>query len=114
MQREATAILTRVGTTGDLTVRDNAAASRYEVLEGDKALGEVLYRQRGERMVLLHTVVLPYAEGGGVGSQLVAGALDDIRARGLRVVPLCPFVAAYIQRHPEYGDLVADKPAAPE
>ena len=99
---------------GDLTVRDNAADNRYEVLEGDKVLGEILYRQRGERMVLLHTEVLPYAEGSGVGSQLVAGALDDIRARGLRVVPLCPFVAAYIQRHPEYGDLVAGKTAALE
>ncbi len=96
-----------MGVTEDLTVRDNEAGLRYEVVGEDKVLGEILYRKRGDRMVLQHTEVLPYAEGSGLGSRLVAGALDDIRARGLRVVPLCPFVAAYIQRHPEYGDLVA-------
>ena len=96
-----------MGVTGDLTVRDNEAELRYEVVGEDKVLGEIVYRKRGDRMVLTHTEVLPYAEGSGLGSRLVAGALDDIRARGLRVVPLCPFVAAYIQRHPEYGDLVA-------
>lgn len=103
-----------VGETGDLTVRDNAAENRYEVLEAGKALGEILYRTRPGRVVLLHTEVQPYAEGGGVGSRLVAGALDDIRSRGLRVVPLCPFVAAYIKRHPEYADLVAGNAAAPQ
>jgi hypothetical protein len=96
-----------VGVTGDLTVRDNAAELRYEVLGEGRVVGEILYRKRGDRMVLLHTEVLPSAEGSGLGSRLVGGALDDIRARGLSVVPLCPFVAAYIQRHPEYGDLVA-------
>jgi predicted GNAT family acetyltransferase len=53
-------------------------------------------------------------EGSGVGSALVAGALDDIRSRGLRVVPLCPFVAAFIRRHSEYADLVARDPATPD
>ena len=52
-------------------------------------------------MVLVHTEVVSSAEGKGIGSQLVAGALDDIRSRGLRVVPVCPFVAAYVRRHPE-------------
>jgi predicted GNAT family acetyltransferase len=103
-----------VGVSGDLTVRDNPAELRYEVLGEGKVLGEILYRTRPGRVVLLHTEVVPYAEGGGVGSRLVAGALDDIRVRGLRVVPLCPFVAAYIQRHPEYADLVADSAAAPQ
>ena len=96
-----------VGVTGDLTVRDNAAEHRYEVLAEGRVLGEILYRTSGDRVVLLHTEVLPSAEGSGLGSRLVAGALDDIRARGLRVVPLCPFVAAYIRRHPDYADLVA-------
>jgi predicted GNAT family acetyltransferase len=96
-----------VGVTGNLAVRDNAAELRYEVLAEGNVLGEILYRNRGERVVLLHTEVVPYAEGSGVGSRLVAGALDDIRDRGLRVVPLCPFAAAYIRRHPEYADLVA-------
>jgi predicted GNAT family acetyltransferase len=47
----------------------------------------------------------------GLGSALVAGALDDARARGLRVVPICPFVDAYIRRHPDYADLVVTDPA---
>jgi len=48
-------------------------------------------------------------EGRGLAARLVAGALDDIRARGLHVVPICPFVSSYISRHPDYGDLVARK-----
>jgi predicted GNAT family acetyltransferase len=64
--------------------------------------------------VLVHTEVEPRAEGTGLGSQLVTEALDDIRARGLRVVPLCPFVAAYIRRHPDYADLVVKDPATPD
>jgi len=59
------------------------------------------------RAVLYHTEVDPAFEGEGLGSALVKGALDDIRARGLEVVPLCGFVRAYIARHPEYADLVA-------
>jgi predicted GNAT family acetyltransferase len=52
----------------------------------------------------VHTEVSPTVEGEGLGSRLVSGALDDIRARGLEVVPLCPVAAAYIRRHPEYAD----------
>ncbi len=59
------------------------------------------------KVVLYHTEVDPAFEGEGLGSALVKGALDDIRARGLEVVPLCGFVRAYIARHPEYADLVA-------
>ena len=55
---------------------------------------------------MLHTEVEPEHEGKGVGAALVQGALDDVRDRGLKVQPLCPFVAAYIQRHPDYEDLV--------
>jgi predicted GNAT family acetyltransferase len=51
--------------------------------------------------------VRPEAEGKGVASELVRWALDDVRGRGLRIVPRCPFVAAYLKRHPEYADLVA-------
>jgi uncharacterized protein len=102
-----------VGVTGDLTIRDNAPELRYELLGEGKVLGEILYRTRPGSVVLLHTEVLPSAEGSGLGSRLVAGALDDIRARGLRVVPLCPFVAAYIRRHSEYSDLVTGNTAEP-
>jgi predicted GNAT family acetyltransferase len=55
----------------------------------------------------VHTDVDPRSEGKGAGAALLQGALDDVRARGLKVRPYCPFVAAYLQRHPEYQDLIA-------
>ena len=57
-------------------------------------------------ITLIHTEVAPQYEGHGLGDQLVAYALDDVRTRGLRIVPVCPFVAAYLRRHTEYEDLV--------
>jgi predicted GNAT family acetyltransferase len=98
----------------DVTVRDNPAELRYEAREGDRLLGEIRYRTEPGLVVLVHTDVASSAEGSGVGSALVAGALDDIRSRGLHVVPLCPFVAAYIRRHPEYDTLVTLDPATPD
>jgi predicted GNAT family acetyltransferase len=66
------------------------------------------YIPRTDLVVITHTETDPSFEGQGVASQLVHWALDDVRARGLRVLPQCPFVRTYIQRHPdEYGDLVA-------
>ena len=97
----------------DVTVRDNPAELRYEARQGDQLLGEIRYRTEPGLVVLVHTEVASSAEGKGVGSALVAGALEDIRSRGLRVVPVCPFVAAYVGRHPEYDDLVAEDPATP-
>jgi uncharacterized protein len=88
-------------------VRDNADDLRYElVLDGD-VVGEIRYRRRPDRIALVHTEVDPALEGQGLAGRLAAGALDDIRAQGLLVVPICPFVRAYVRRHPEYADLVA-------
>jgi predicted GNAT family acetyltransferase len=87
-------------------VRDNPSELRYELLVGDDVVGEILYRLAPDAVVLVHTEVSPSLEGKGLGAQLVADALDDIRARGLHVVPICPFVRSYIRRHPEYRDLV--------
>ena len=98
---------------GALTVRDNPAELRYEALADGAVVGEIRYRLEPGVVVLVHTDVAPSAEGTGVGSRLVEGALDDIRARGLRVVPVCPFVAAYIRRHPEDANLVGADPATP-
>jgi predicted GNAT family acetyltransferase len=95
----------------DVTVRDNPAELRYEALAGGEMVGEIRYRTEPGLVVLVHTEVAPAAEGAGVGSRLVAGALADIRARGLGVVPLCPFVAAYIRRHPEFADLIRADPS---
>lgn len=97
----------------DVTVTDNPAELRYEAREADRLLGEIRYRTEPGLVVLVHTEVASSAEGKGIGSKLVAGALDDIRSRGLRVVPVCPFVAAYVRRHSEYADLVAEDPATP-
>jgi predicted GNAT family acetyltransferase len=63
-------------------------------------------------VVLVHTEVEPAFEGQGLGARLVAGALEDLRARGLKLVPQCPFVRAYLRRHPDQADLVAGDPAA--
>jgi hypothetical protein len=82
-------------------VRDNPDAKRYElVVDGDVA-GELLYRLRSDAVVLVHTEVSSRLEGQGLGSRLVADALADIRRRRLRPVAVCPFVRAYMQRHPE-------------
>lgn len=91
----------------DSVVRDNPRELRYELVDGGELLGEIRYTLEPGVITLVHTEVAPSVEGQGVGSRLVAGALEDIRARGLRLVPLCPFVAAYLRRHPEYRDLVA-------
>jgi uncharacterized protein len=91
------------------TVIDNAAQSRYEIRVGDGGeglAGFADYELRPGRVVFTHTEVDPVFEGQGIGSALAAGALDDVRRRGLSVVPLCPFIRAYIERHPQYADLV--------
>ena len=75
-------------------------------MDGSEVAGFIAYRRGEGVLTLVHTDVDPRWEGKGVGSELVRGALDDLRARGLKVRPLCPFVAAYIRRHPEYNDLV--------
>ena len=90
----------------ELAVVDNPERHRYELRVGETVAGVVQYATEPGTIVLVHTEIAPSVEGEGLGSKLVAGALDDIRARGLEVVPLCPFAAAYIERHPEYADLV--------
>ena len=89
-------------------VRDNAALGRVEMTSsGGTAFVE--YRRAGERIAPLHTEVPEALSGQGVGSKLVRGVLDSIRAEGAKVVPRCEFVAAYVARHPEYRDMVADE-----
>jgi hypothetical protein len=90
-----------------LRILDEPKASRYEAWLGDQLVAFSEYRRAGDRVVFLHTEVEPELEGRGIGSRLAAGALDDVRARGLRVTAHCPFIRGYLRRHPEYGDLVA-------
>jgi uncharacterized protein len=94
--------------SAQFVVRDNAGDLRYELDVDGQVVGEILYRRTRDRIALVHTEVSPAVEGRGLAGRLVAGALEDIRARGLHVVPICPFVRAYIRRHPEYDELVAE------
>jgi predicted GNAT family acetyltransferase len=86
-------------------VRDNVAAKRFE-LDTDGALAIALYRLDGNTITFTHTEVPPRLQGRGIASRLVRDALENARARGLRVVPMCSFVADYVRRHPEFHDLV--------
>ena len=98
-----------------MSVRDNPTELRYELVDGDRVVGEIRYRrEQGGVIVLVHTEVDPEYEGRGLAGELVEGAFRDLRERGLRVVPVCPYVRAWLQRHPEEADLVAVDPAVPE
>jgi predicted GNAT family acetyltransferase len=90
-----------------MEVTDNQAERRYEARTNGEIAGYLFYRERPGGLVLVHTEVADGFEGQGIGGQLVAAALDDIRQRGLSVTPLCRFAAGYIDRHQEYADLVA-------
>jgi predicted GNAT family acetyltransferase len=89
-----------------VTVRDRPEELRYEIEVDGEVAGFLIYRREPGLLELVHTDVDPKWEGQGVGAALVQGALDDVRARGLKVRPYCPFVVAYILRHPEYQDLI--------
>jgi len=94
----------------DARVVDVAEASRYELRLADRAIGFVNYRLRPDgRIVFTHTEIDQECEGRGFGSRLAAGVLEDVRDRGLEVTPLCPFLARYLDLHPEFHDLVAER-----
>ncbi len=95
----------------EVEVVDDPERLRYELRVGGGVAGFIAYRREPGAVVLVHTEVDRAYEGRGLGSRLVKGALDDVRARGLGVAPLCPFVALYLRRHPEEADLVVPDPA---
>ena len=80
--------------------------SRYEIRDGDRLLGSASYQRRGDQVVFTHTEVESAEGHSGLGSTLVRAALDDVRSQGGTVVPMCSFVRGWIERHPEYHDLV--------
>ncbi|HEY8599682.1 MAG TPA: GNAT family N-acetyltransferase [Thermomicrobiales bacterium] len=89
----------------NLVVKNNEAEHRYEIaIEGQLAV--LTYRLVGARITLIHTGVPAALEGHGIAGKLAQYALDDARARELAVIPRCPFVVRYIQRHRGYADLV--------
>ncbi len=87
-------------------VKRNDDRTRYELsVDGQLAVSE--YNRLTNAVMFTHTEVLEALEGRGVGSVLARGALDDVRAQGLEVIPLCPFIAAFMRRHKEYQDLLS-------
>jgi uncharacterized protein len=90
---------------------DNAEDERYELWIDDERAGVIEYETSPGVVVLIHTEIDPAFEGRGLGSKLIAAALKDIRDRGLGLKPICPFVRAYLDRHPEERDLVVHRSA---
>ena len=86
-------------------VQNNTAKHRYE-LEVEGHIAASYYELSGNVITFIHTEVPKELEGKGIGSRLVKGALDQVRANGLKVVPRCPFVKGYIDKYPEYTDLL--------
>jgi uncharacterized protein len=87
------------------TIRDNTELHRFE-LDVDGHLAVMYYGMAPGVITLVHTEVPPELGGRGVGSTLVRGVLDKVRKRGLKVIVKCPFVGAFMGKHPEYNDLV--------
>ena len=86
-------------------VVNNAAHHRFE-LEIEGHLAATYYKIADGVITFIHTEVPEELGGKGVGSKLVKGALDQVRSKGLKVIAQCPFVKAYIDKHPEYADLL--------
>lgn len=88
------------------TIIDAEAAQRYEARDEGELAGYIDYVVKRGRIALVHTEVLHAHQGQGLAGQLARFALDDARRRGLRVIPSCPYVRAYVERHPETHDIV--------
>ena len=86
-------------------VIDNRAEAEFELAIG-RHRAVSAYQMEGDTIVFTHTIVPQALEGRGVGSKLIRAALDSARDRGLKVIPQCPFVAAFIEKHPEYRALL--------
>ncbi|MFD1148375.1 GNAT family N-acetyltransferase [Saccharothrix hoggarensis] len=87
----------------DVSVSDNPDESRFEVRLDGELGGFAEYVLAGDVVTFTHTEVA--IEGKGLGSKLVRHALEDVKARGLAVVPQCPFVRAYLEKHPELAEV---------
>jgi uncharacterized protein len=92
----------------EITVADNPERERYEIRSDGKLAGFVKYRLRPGSIELVHTEINDEFEGRGLGSRLISFALDDAREQRLAVLPFCPFVNDYVQRHRQYVDLVPE------
>jgi hypothetical protein len=89
-----------------IEIADDTDKKRYEIRSDGELAGFVTYRLKAGSIELVHTEIDEEFEGHGLGSQLIVFALNDARERGLAVLPFCPFVNDYIQRHRQYAELV--------
>jgi predicted GNAT family acetyltransferase len=92
--------------TEPLLVRDNPERHRFEINLGDGTFAIAEYTLRPGKIMFTHTEVPEAHEGKGIGTTLIQFALDAARERGLKVIPICPFFAAYMQKHAEVQDLL--------
>jgi NAD+ kinase len=97
------------GDASDATVVDSFEQSRYEILLGGELAGVLHYRRHGGEVELAHTEIDQAFEGRGLAGRLASAALEDARGRATPVVASCPFVAGYLERHPEYHELLATR-----
>ena len=91
----------------DFAVVDDGSSRAYEAFVGDREIAALPYDLAGDdRLVLLATSVFPEFRGQGVATELVRRVLEDVRSHGKRVTIMCPVVRTFIDRHPEYADLI--------
>jgi len=92
----------------ETAVSDNRARHRYEITADGEVAGFTVYELRPDVIAFMHTEVGEQFEGRGIGSTLIRCTLDDVRTRGLSVLPYCPFVRSWLERHEDYVDLVPE------
>jgi uncharacterized protein len=92
----------------DPGVTDNRGQSRYEIVVDGEVAGFISYQRSKGDVAFMHTEVDDAYEGQGIGGKLVAAALDMVREEGGHVLPFCPFTRSYIEKHPDYLDLVPE------
>jgi uncharacterized protein len=90
----------------DVTVSDNSGTGSYDASIDGTVVGMLVYRRKGGRIIFTHTIVQEEYRGKGIATGLVRNALDDIRARGLRLTNFCTFVDDFVTENPEYSDLL--------
>jgi uncharacterized protein len=89
-----------------ISIIDNSEESRYELRIDEELAGLLRYRSKPKTIALMHTETGEQHRGKGLAERLVRAALEDARRRGLAVLPFCPYVKAYLERHPDDLDLV--------
>lgn len=94
-------------------VTDDRMRSTFVLLVDGEARGRAFYRAVGRLVIVTYTEVQASHRGRGLAGQLASSVLEQVRTSGRRVVPVCPFLAGHVHRHPEYADLVAARSARP-